>query len=74
MARSTAQPKDRLDRARLRLELLSPQLVLQRGYAWLANTEGQAITRVGQTRPGQGLRATLMDGEVDLTVSAPRLI
>ena len=74
MARGSALPKDRLSQASMRLELLSPQLVLQRGYAWLANTEGQAITRVNQTRTGQSVRATLMDGQVDLTVSSPRLI
>ena len=71
---STNLPKDRLARASLRLELLNPQLVLQRGYAWLANADGVAITRVGQTHEGQPLRATLMDGQVDLTVASPRLI
>jgi exodeoxyribonuclease VII large subunit len=74
VARGSALPKDRLSQATMRLELLSPQLVLQRGYAWLANTEGQALTRVSQTRTGQSVRATLMDGQVDLTVSSPRLI
>lgn len=74
VARGSALPKDRLTQANMRLELLSPQLVLQRGYAWLADTEGQAITRVSQTRTGQSVRATLMDGQVDLTVSSPRLI
>ncbi len=64
----------RLERARLRLGLLDPQLVLQRGYAWLADLEGKPVTAVAQTRTGQALRATLADGEVDLTVSAPRLI
>ena len=63
-----------LDSAQLRLELLNPKLVLQRGYAWLADLDGQAITSVNQTRIGQAVRATLIDGEVDLTVSAPRLI
>ncbi len=63
-----------LHSAQLRLELLNPKLVLQRGYAWLADVEGQAITSVKQTRTGQAVRATLVDGEVDLTVSAPRLI
>ena len=71
---STAQSKDRLGKASMRLELLSPQLVLQRGYAWLASTEGRAVTRVIQTHTGQALRATLMDGQVDLTVTSPRLI
>ena len=60
--------------AQLRLESLNPQLVLKRGYAWLADTEGHAITSVRQTRTGQSVRATLVDGEVDLSVAAPRLI
>lgn len=64
----------RLERAQLRLEPLDPKLVLQRGYAWLADLQGQAITSVAATEPGMPLRATLADGEVDLTVSAPRLI
>ncbi len=63
-----------LHSAQLRLELLNPKLVLQRGYAWLADMEGQAISSVKQTRTGQAVRATLVDGEVDLTVSAPRLL
>jgi len=29
---------------------------------------------VGQTHTGQAVRATLMDGQVDLTVASPRLI
>ena len=66
--------RGRLEQARLRLELLNPQLVLQRGYAWLADVEGKAITTVRHTRTGQGVRATLADGEVDLTVAARRLI
>ncbi|WP_254425712.1 exodeoxyribonuclease VII large subunit [Polaromonas sp. A23] len=69
----TAQQR-RLERAQLRLEPLDPKLVLQRGYAWLADLHGQAITSAAATTPGQPLRATLADGEVDLTVSAPRLI
>ncbi len=64
----------RLERAQLRLAPLDPRLVLQRGYAWLADLQGQAITSAAATRTGQALRATLADGEVDLTVSAPRLI
>ncbi len=63
-----------LNQAQLRLELLNPQLVLQRGYAWLTDHADQPITSVKQTRTGQSVRATLMDGEVDLTVAAPRLI
>ncbi len=64
----------RLERAQLRLAPLDPALVLQRGYAWLADMQGRPITSSSETKPGQALRATLSDGEVDLTVSAPRLI
>jgi exodeoxyribonuclease VII large subunit len=60
---------DRLQRADLRLGLLDPKLVLQRGYAWLTSPEGKTITSVGQTYPGQLVRAILADGTVELTVS-----
>jgi exodeoxyribonuclease VII large subunit len=66
--------RHQLERAKLRLELLDPKLVLQRGYAWLANLDGQPITAAKMTHVGQPVRAVLADGEVDLTVSAPRLI
>jgi exodeoxyribonuclease VII large subunit len=64
----------RLDRARLHLELLNPRLVLKRGYAWLSDAEGATITSATQPVMGQALKATLVDGEVDLTVAARRLI
>lgn len=73
-AEAVLKQKWRIDNAQLRLELLNPELVLKRGYAWLTNAEGQAITSKQQTRIGQALRATLVDGEVDLTVSSQRLI
>jgi exodeoxyribonuclease VII large subunit len=63
-----------LQRAQLRLELMDPRLVLRRGYALLTDSEGAVVSSAAQTRPGQPLRATLADGEVDLTVSQPRLI
>ena len=74
LQRSAGVSADRLRNACVRLELLNPALVLKRGYAWLATLEGQAVVSVKQTQAGQALRATLMDGEVDLTVSRPRLI
>jgi exodeoxyribonuclease VII large subunit len=72
--RSTKLPNDRLHNARVRLDLLNPAQVLKRGYAWLSTLEGQAVTSITQTLTGQALRASLMDGEVDLTVASPRLI
>jgi exodeoxyribonuclease VII large subunit len=60
------------DRSRLRLELLDPRLVLERGYALLTNEAGHPISSVHQTHPGQLIRATLADGEVALTVTPQR--
>jgi exodeoxyribonuclease VII large subunit len=64
-----ATARERLHRAALRLELLDPKLVLQRGFAWLSDADGQAITSVAQTTEGQALQATLADGVVDLRVA-----
>ena len=65
--------KWRLGNAELSLESLNPELVLKRGYAWLTDTDGLAITTTKQTKTGQAVRAILVDGEVDLKVSARRL-
>ncbi len=73
-ARHIALQSDRLERARLRLELLNPHLVLQRGYALLTDSHGHAVTSVGQARLGDALRATLADGVLDLPVDQPRLL
>lgn len=64
--------QERLARAELRLGLLDPRLVLQRGYAWLRDADGHTLVRATDTRPGQAVHATLAEGEVDLTVSSPR--
>ena len=74
LERSFIGARERVERAQLRLQLLDPKLVLARGYAWLADMNGSPVTSAKATRMGQALRATLADGEVDLTVSAPRLI
>ena len=69
-----ASARQSLDRAQLRLQLLDPRLVLERGYALLTDADGRAVTSVVRTHPGQQLRAALADGEVDLTVSStPRI-
>ena len=72
--RNLARHQQRLERAALRLQLLDPQLVLQRGYALLTDAHGSAVTSVQQAPLGTPLRATLADGEVDVTVSQRRLI
>jgi exodeoxyribonuclease VII large subunit len=64
-----ATARERLHRAELRLQLLDPKLVLQRGFAWLTDADGQAVTSVAHTAEGQALQATLADGVVDLRVA-----
>ena len=61
--------RDRLQRSGIRLELLDPSLVLQRGYAWLSDKEGVPITLAQQVQPQQRLKAVLSDGEVDMDVA-----
>lgn len=62
----------RVQRSELRLGLLDPSLVLKRGYAWLTDAGGQAVTGVAGLTPGQEVHATLSDGTVDLSVQAAR--
>lgn len=71
---SLQRSRNQIEQAKLRLASLDPNLVLQRGYAWVADLQGQPITSVKMTHTGQPVRATLADGEVDLTVAARRLI
>ncbi|WP_119966373.1 exodeoxyribonuclease VII large subunit [Simplicispira lacusdiani] len=63
-----AAHQQRLERAALRLQLLDPRLVLQRGYALLSDAEGRTVTSVRQAPAGTALHATLADGGLDLTV------
>ena len=72
LQRGLACVEDRLQRAEMRLGLLDPSLVLQRGYAWLTNEEGLTIRHAQQVQPGQALRATLADGSLELTVASQR--
>jgi exodeoxyribonuclease VII large subunit len=77
LARVLAQRRERLERAALRLQLLDPALVLERGYAWLTDADGKAITSVQQMARGDAVRARLVDGTADMTVertdaTAPR--
>ncbi len=71
---ATAAHGERLTNAALRLQLLDPQLVLQRGYALLQTPEGEVVRSVRQAPPATALRARLCDGELDLTVVHPRLL
>jgi exodeoxyribonuclease VII large subunit len=61
---------ERLQHAGLRLRLLDPALVLQRGYAWLEDSQGRTISRAAPLQAGQQLRATLADGQAELQVQS----
>ncbi len=53
-----------------RLNALAPQQVLQRGYAWVADAQGRALTSVAQVQAGQQLQAQLRDGVLQAQVLA----
>ncbi|MDR3067865.1 MULTISPECIES: exodeoxyribonuclease VII large subunit [Comamonas] len=74
LRRSLDQQKHTLDRIDLRLQLLDPRLVLQRGYALLTDEQGRPVTQVRQAEPGAALKAQLSDGAVDVVVTQPRLL
>lgn len=58
----------RLDGLAARLAALDPKQVLARGYAWLDDGQGRALSSVAQLQPGQQLRAVLADGEAAMEV------
>jgi exodeoxyribonuclease VII large subunit len=74
LGRSLEQQRQKLDRIDLRLQLLDPRLVLQRGYALLTDQKGLPVTQVRQALPGAALQAQLSDGAVDVVVTQPRLL
>ena len=68
VASAVSRMQERLARSGRSLALLDPQLVLQRGYAWLSDEEGVTVLDAGHVHVGQALRATLAKGQIDLTV------
>lgn len=53
-----------------RLDALDPRRVLSRGYAWVCDADGRALTSVAQVRAGQRIDATLADGRLSADVIA----
>lgn len=64
--------KTALAHLKVRLELLDPRLVLERGYAWLTDQSGKALTHAHDFQVGQLVQATLSDGVVDLQVKGQK--
>ena len=58
----------------VRLELLNPQRLLERGYSVLTTQHGNVITSIAQAPVGTPLKAVLADGSLDVTVTQPKLL
>ena len=67
------QRRQHLEHSAVRLQLLDPRLVLQRGYALLTDAKGCAVTSVQQAAVGASLRAVLVDGALDVVVQPQQL-
>ncbi|MEZ5649644.1 MAG: exodeoxyribonuclease VII large subunit [Burkholderiaceae bacterium] len=52
-----------------RLAAISPQAVLERGYAVLTDAGGQVLTGIGQVAVGASIEARLADGHLSATVT-----
>ena len=72
LTREPQRADEHLARLALRLEAQNPHRVLERGYAWLADTQGQPLGDVSRLQPGDPVVATLASGMVDLTVRGTR--
>ena len=64
--------RDALAALALRLQAQSPQRVLERGYAWIAQEDGTPVTSIRQAQARRRWTATLADGAVDLQVLRAR--
>lgn len=62
------QAGHRLEALQARLQALDPQHVLARGYAWLDDGQGRAISSAAALEPGRQVRAVLADGSAQLEV------
>ena len=65
--RALERQDQELQRFALRMELQNPRQVLSKGFAWLSDSSGQSLGSVKQVEPGQYVKATLADGEVEMT-------
>lgn len=68
----SAANRQHLESLSARLRALDPSQVLTRGYAWLSDVSGHAVTSVQQLEAGQALRAVLHDGSADVKVTQVR--
>ena len=67
-----AQRGRRVDAAAAALALVSPQAVLDRGYAIVSSPDGAVLRDAARARPGDALSVRLASGRLDATVTATR--
>jgi exodeoxyribonuclease VII large subunit len=60
----------RVEEAAIRLAAVDPRRVLARGYALLTDLEGRPVTSVLAMKVGDGLVATVGDGQADVAVTS----
>ena len=63
------EARSRLEGMAGRLEAVSPEAVLKRGYALVFDRRGAPLTGAGQVRPGAELRLHFADGDVRATAA-----
>ncbi|MBS0454575.1 MAG: exodeoxyribonuclease VII large subunit [Proteobacteria bacterium] len=68
LTQAVGEQHRRLAQADTHLQLLDPSLVLQRGYAWLSDSQGHALTSIAQLAPGNTVSARMSDGQAHLNV------
>jgi exodeoxyribonuclease VII large subunit len=65
---AVSRMEERLQRSERGLALLDPQLVLQRGYAWVTDESGHTVTSTRKMSLGQALQVQLSQGQAGVTV------
>jgi exodeoxyribonuclease VII large subunit len=63
-----AQQRSQLEQRATRLQACDPRQVLGRGYAWLSDSQGRAVTRAAGLQAGAVLGAQWVDGSATVEV------
>ena len=69
-AHALERRRDALQALAARLAAAHPQQVLERGFAWVLDAQGQPLLRAAHLQPGQAIRAVFADGRADAQVLA----
>lgn len=69
MKQCVMEKKMALDKQKARLEMASPTLPLEKGYAMLMNAEGSVVTSAAALKKGDAVKARLKDGVVKADVT-----